>query len=605
MVRRQCTGRYHTRHTFSPMKFSNPLWQRLCAPIRGLWWCAYPRQHLWADVLAGVVVAVLVLPQSMAYALLAGLPAQAGLYVSILPVLAYALVGSSMTQAVGPVAITAIVTFSVLSPIAEPGSATYLGLAAALALMSGLLVLAFGVLRLGFLASLLSRPVVSGFISGSAWLILISQLKLLLGVAATGVGAWGQLSAALAQLPQAHLPTVAMASVSVVVLVAARTVLAHVLVRLGLARAVANSSNSKGTRRTTISATAAVVVWQLDLRHGVAVVGAVKQGLPDLGLTLPGLRELGALVGPALILAFIGTVQNIAMTQALAIKNHERVNPNQELVGLGLSNVVASVAGGMPVGGGLSRTAINVAAGAQTPLASVVAAFAMLVLVWGGTAGFARIPLPVLAASIVVAALNMVDIDGFRRAWAYDRADALAWVGTALGVLVLGLQGGIVLGIALSLATLLYRASTPHIAVVGRVAGTEHFRNVERHGVETLPGVLFLRIDESIFFGNLRAIENRLMAELAKLSQPRAVVLIMSAVNRVDLTGLEALTDLQRDLSARGVALHLAEVKGPVQDRMRGTALLAGLMGRIHLSTHGAYQQLMDCGCPPHAEDVR
>jgi SulP family sulfate permease len=181
----------------------------------------------------------------------------------------------------------------------------------------------------------------------------------------------------------------------------------------------------------------------------------------------------------------------------------------------------------------------------------------------------------------------------------------LAWAGTALGVLVLGLQGGIVLGIALSLATLLYRASTPHIAVVGRVAGTEHFRNVERHGVETLPGVLFLRIDESIFFGNLRAIEARLMAELAKLSQPHAVVLIMSAVNRVDLTGLEALTDLQRDLSARGVALHLAEVKGPVQDRMRGTALLAGLVGRIHLSTHGAYQQFIDGGCPPHAEDVR
>jgi DNA repair protein RadC len=328
-------------------------------------------------------------------------------------------------------------------------------------------------------------------------------------------------------------------------------------------------------------ATVTVIVWELDTRHGVAVVGQIKQGLPELGMLLPGLGELGLLVVPALILAFIGTVQNIAMAQALAIKRRERVNPNQELVGLGLSNVVASVAGGMPVGGGLSRTAINVAAGAQTPLASVVAAFAMLALVWAGTAGFARIPLPVLAASIVVAALNMVDVAEFRRAWAYDRADALAWLGTALGVLVLGLQGCIVLGIALSLATLLYRASTPHIAVVGRVAGTEHFRNVERHGVETLPGVLFLRIDESIFFGNLRAIEARLMAELAKLTEPRAVVLIMSAVNRVDLTGLEALTDLQRDLSARGVVLHLAEVKGVGESVVHDLKLMEAAARRI------------------------
>lgn len=568
------------------------LWQRVCAWSDDFWWRAYPRQHLGADLLAGAVVAVLVLPQSLAYALLAGLPPQAGLYVSILPVLAYALVGSSMVQAVGPVAITAIVTYAVLSPLATPGSAAYVGMAAALALMSGLLVLAFGVLRLGFLASLLSRPVVSGFISGSAWLILISQLKLLLGVSAPGVGAWGQLSATLVQLPHAHLPTVALSVTTVAVLVAARSALVPALVRWGVARAAADMAVRLVPLAVVLLATAAVAVWGLDVYHGVAVVGAVQQGLPELGLTLPGVDTLGLLLVPALILAFIGTVQNIAMAQALAIQRRERVNPNQELVGLGLSNVVASVAGGMPVGGGLSRTAINMAAGAKTPLASVVAAVAMLVLVWVGTAGFARIPLPVLAATIVVAALQMVDVAEFRRAWAYDRADALAWAGAALGVLVLGLQGGIMLGIALSLATLLYRASTPHIAVVGRVAGTEHFRNVERHGVETLPGVLFLRIDESIFFGNLRAIEARLMSELAKLSQPHAVVLIMSAVNRVDLTGLEALTDLQRDLSARGVALHLAEVKGPVQDRMQGTALLTALQGRIHLSANGAFQVL-------------
>lgn len=568
----------------------------------GLWWRKYPRQHLGTDLLAGAVVAVLVLPQSMAYALLAGLPPQAGLYVSILPVLVYALVGSSMTQAVGPVAITAIVTFSVLSPLAAPGSAAYVGMAAALALMSGLLVLAVGLLRLGFLASLLSRPVVSGFISGSAVLIFVSQLKLLLGVPASGADAWRLLSATLKQLPQTHMPTLLLASFALLALLGARAGLAPWLLRWGWPRTAADMAVRLVPLGVLALATVGVVVWEWDVRHGVAVVGQIKQGLPELGMVLPGLNELGLLLVPALILAFIGSVQNIAVAQALAIKRRERVNPNQELVGLGLSNVVASVAGGMPVGGGVSRTAVNLAAGAQTPLASVVAALVMLGLVLGGTDGFARIPLPVLAASIVVAALNMVDVAEFRRAWAYDRADALAWLGTAMGVLVLGLQGGIVLGIALSFATLLYRASTPHIAVVGRVAHTEHFRNVERYGVETLPDVLFLRIDESIFFGNLRAIEARLMAELAQLTQPRALVLIMSAVNRVDLTGLEALTDLQRELRARGVALHLAEVKGPVQDRMLGTALHAELEGRIHLSSNEAFQLLSDAACSVSAK---
>jgi SulP family sulfate permease len=216
----------------------------------------------------------------------------------------------------------------------------------------------------------------------------------------------------------------------------------------------------------------------------------------------------------------------------------------------------------------------------------------MLGIVLLGTTWFARIPLAILAASIVVAAVSMIDVAELRRAWAYDRADALAFVSTALGVLVLGLQMGIALGIGLSLATLLYRASTPHIAVVGRIVNTEHFRNLERHGVETLPGALFLRIDESLFFGNLNAIESRLMGEIAKLPSVRDVVLIMSAVNRVDLTALEALTEIQLSLRARGIELHLAEVKGPVQDRMLKTPLWTNLLGRVHLSANAAFEHL-------------
>jgi SulP family sulfate permease len=556
-----------------------------------LWWRRLPKEHLGADLFAGLLVTVLVLPQSLAYAMLAGLPPQVGLYASILPVIAYALVGSSMTQAVGPVAITAIMTFSVLTPLAAPGSPLYIALAAGLALLSGLLLLAFGMLRLGFLANLLSRPVVSGFIAGSALLILLSQISLLLGVPVHASSSWEQLLLTLKQLPHANPTTLMLSGVGLGVLLL-RALLARVLIQKGVPHSRADMVSRLVPLLLVVVATLLVVALDLDHQYGVAVVGPVSNGLPELTLRLPGVSELGLLALPALVLAFIGTVQNITMAQALAMKRHERVDANQELIGLGLSNIVAAFFGGMPVGGGLSRSAVNVAAGAQTPLSSIVSALFMLGIVLLGTNWFSRIPLAILAASIVVAAVSMIDVAELRRAWAYDRADALAFVSTALGVLVLGLQMGIALGIGLSLATLLYRASTPHIAVVGRIVNTEHFRNLERHGVETLPGALFLRIDESLFFGNLNAIESRLMGEIAKLPSVRDVVLIMSAVNRVDLTALEALTEIQLSLRARGIELHLAEVKGPVQDRMLKTPLWTNLLGRVHLSANAAFEHL-------------
>jgi SulP family sulfate permease len=556
------------------------------------WLAHYRRDNLSSDVMAGVIVAILVIPQSLAYALLAGLPPQAGLYASIFPVVVYAWLGSSSLQAVGPVAITAIMTFSVLSPLAPPGSAEYIALTAGLALCSGLLTLAFGLLRLGFLSQLLSRPVVSGFISGSAVLIIISQLKFLLGVPAGGGNSWQALLSLLRQLDQTNPATVALASVALVWLLLSRYGLVRLAPRMGMAGKTAEVWVRVMPLLVLGLASTLVVVLDLDKRQGVAVVGAVQEGLGSVNLFLPGLEALRVLLMPALIMAFIGTVQNITMGQALAAKRHERLDPNRELVGLGAANVAAAFYSGMPVGGGLSRSAINLAAGAKTPMASMASALSMLLIVLAGTHWFARLPLAVLAASIVVAAISMVDVKALRQAWGYDRADAFALLGTAAGVLLLGLQLGIVAGILFSLVTLLVRASTPHIAVIGRIAGTEHFRNVERHGVETIPGVLFLRIDESLFFGNLNAIEARLGSELAKDTRIQDLVLIMSAVNRVDTTAMEVLTDLNRSLSERGIRLHLAEVKGPVQDRLMRSPLWQGLTGQVHLSVNSAFQAL-------------
>ncbi|NJD25765.1 MAG: SulP family inorganic anion transporter [Betaproteobacteria bacterium] len=556
------------------------------------WLQPYPRGVFGADLAAGFIVAVLVVPQSLAYALLAGLPPQAGLYVSIFPAIAYALLGSSRVQAVGPVAITAIMTFSVLSPLAAPGSAPYIALAAALAHVSGLMILAAGVLRLGFLAQLLSRPVMSGFISGAAVLIVISQLKGLLGIAAQGDSTWRVLADLLLRLPEAHLATLALSVPALAVLLLSRSALPRLLGRLGMAAGRAVFVARLMPLAVVAAGTLAVTALDLDRRHGVAVVGKVAAGLPGFTFFVPDAGTLSALLVPAFLMALIGMVQCITMAQALAVRRRERVDANAELIGLGAANLVAAFYGGMPVGGGVSRSAVNVAAGAHTPLAGIVAALATIALVAGGAQYLERLPLAVLAASIIVAAWSMIDLAALRRAWTYDRADAMALLGTALGVILLGIETGIGLGILLSAAALLFRASQPHIAVVGRIRGSEHFRNIERHDVETLPATLFIRIDERLFFGNLAAVEARISQELARLPGVRDLVLVMSAVNLMDATAVEVFDELNRDLGERGIRLHLAEIKGPVEDRLRRATLWQALSGEIYLSANQAFEAL-------------
>ncbi|MBN8463640.1 MAG: sulfate permease [Rhodocyclaceae bacterium] len=556
------------------------------------WLAGYSRGKLGADVAAGLIVTVLVIPQSLAYALLAGLPPQTGLYVSIFPVIAYALLGSSMVQAVGPVAITAIMTYSVLTPLAAPGSPQYVAFAATLSLISGVMVLACGFMRLGFLSQLLSRPVISGFISGSAILIVISQMKYLLGVTSDGGNGWELALDLLTKTPQVHGPTAAIGLTALAALIFVKAGLTGLLLRVGMDAGKAAFVGRLMPLAVVLFGTLAVVHWDLDTRSGVPVVGAIVEGLPAFTFFLPGYDAISPLIKPAFVLTLVGMVQNLSMAQALAIKRRERVDANAELVGLGAANVVAAFYGGMPVGGGVSRSAVNVAAGARTPLASIVSALAMIAVVAGAAQWFQRLPLAVLAASIIVAAYSMIDVGAFRRAWAYDRADGLALLGTAGGVLAFGLEVGIGMGVLLSTATLLLRASTPHIAVVGRIPGSEHFRNVARHSVETIPGALFVRIDERLFFGNLGAVELRLNQELEKVAGIRDLVLVMSAVNLMDATAVEVLCELNRDLAGRRIRLHLAEVKGPIQDRLMRTGLWSTLSGEVFLSANDAFEKL-------------
>jgi len=552
------------------------------------WLRDYRRAWLAGDLTAGLIVTVMLIPQSLAYAMLAGLPPQVGLYASILPLVAYAALGSSMTLAVGPVAVVSLMTASALQPLAQSGSAEYATMAMQLALISGGMLLAFGALRLGFLAYFLSHPVISGFITGSAILIAIGQLSHILGVRAPGSGVLEKLSALLAALPQTQWPTLVIGMATLAFLLLARSAMAPLLVRAGVPDATAAVLAKLAPMLAVVVSTAIVGYGGLDRTAGIAVVGEVPRGLPQLSLALPDAPMLELLWLPALLIALVGFVESVSVAQSLALKRQQRIVPNRELLGLGVANVASALSGGYPVTGGFARSVVNFAAGAHTPLAGVVSAALMALVIAAFTGLFFHLPHAVLA-TIIVAVTSLIDVDAFRRAWRYDRADALSLLGTALGVMALGVEAGILAGVALSLGALVWRSSRPHMAVVGRVPGTEHFRNVLRHKVETVPGLLALRVDESLFFANATVVEDRIGDELRLDPALRQVLLICSAVNQIDATALEVLTELERSLATRGIVLMLAEVKGPVMDRLRSTALGQRLDGRIFLSVHDAF----------------
>lgn len=539
-----------------------------------LWLKNYRRQLLAGDLSAGVIVVLMMVPQGMAYAVVAGLPPVIGLYASVLPALAYALFGSSMVQSVGPMAITALMTATSLAALAPSGSELYVAMAAQMALIAGVVLLLCGLLRLGFLAHFLSRPVLSGFTTGAALVIGASQVKTLLG------GSFTQLN-------------VPGASIGLLVLLAlwlGKERLAPLLGKLGLSASRANLLSK--LLPVAVLSVATLTVWQFDLANaGVVVLGPITQGLPNFGLHLLGLEQMHKLLAPSLLIGFIIFLSGQSASVTLAQKRGERINSNQELLGLGAANVASAFSGGFPVTGSISRSAVNYAAGANTPMASVITAGLMALLLCIPTGWLAPLPMPALAASIIIAVLGMLDLDTPRQAWRFDRSDAVAWLATLLGVLVAGVQSGVILGVAISLGSLIWRASRPHIAVLGRIAGSEHFRNIQRHHAQTHPQIVMLRIDSGMFFGNAELINDRVLEALH--AETAHVVLVLSAVNLIDTSALYSLAELNRNLLSRSIKLHLAEVKGPLMDRLQQSdLLLKPLSGQVFLSAAVALDSL-------------
>ena len=556
------------------------------------WARGYDRDTLVGDLVAAAIVTIMLIPQSLAYATLAGLPPQVGLYASIAPLVLYALFGTSRVLAVGPVAVVSLMTATAIGTRAAAGSEAYWAIALTLAFLSGAMLLLMGVLRLGFLASFLSHPVISGFISASALLIAAGQLKVILGLQVPGEHFTEMATGLLRQLPQSHGLSAVLGLATVAFLFWARRGIQPLLVRWGLrpraADVLARAAPVAGIAVTALLTWA--FQWQL---QGVRIVGTVPQGLPPLTVPLwdPALwRELAL---PAFLISVVGFVESVSVGQTLAARRRQRIDPDRELVALGAGNLGAAFTGGFPVTGGFPRSGGKFRAGARTPVAGVFTAMGLLLAALLFTPALYYVPQATLAATIIVAVLSLVDVGILRRTWSYSRADFAAVLATVAVTLGWGVEAGLIAGVAVSLGLFLFRTSRPHIAEVGLVPHTEHFRNVLRHPVIVDPRLLGLRVDESLYFANARALEDRVNAAVARSPQLRHVVLQCSAINAIDASALESLEAIDHRLRDAGIRLHLSEVKGPVMDRLKDTDFLRHLGGQVFLTHYQAVQSLV------------
>ncbi len=556
------------------------------------WGRSYNGTVLTNDLVAAGIVTIMLIPQSLAYAMLAGLPPEVGLYASILPIVAYALFGTSRALAVGPVAVISLMTLTAASSVAPPGSAEFIAAALVLALLSGLILLLMGVLKLGFLANLLSHPVVSGFITASGIIIATSQLEAIFGISASGEAMPELVRTLLANLPDTNLSTLVIGVLSTAFLFWVRKGLKPLLIKAGLQPRPADLVAKAGPIAAVAAATIAVVAFDLE-RHGVRVVGAIPQSLPPLTVPLLDLGLWQQLAVAALLLSIIGFVESVSVAQTLAAKKRQRIDPDQELIGLGAANVAASFSGGYPVTGGFARSVVNFDAGAETPAAGAFTAVGIAIAALFLTPLLYALPLATLAATIIVAVLSLVDLKTPVLIWRYSRADFAAMAATIVVTLLLGVEPGVIAGVGLSLALYLWRSSRPHAAIVGRVPETGHFRNVKRHKVLTDPRVLTIRIDESLTYLNARWLEEFVLETVADHPEAKHLVLMASAVNSIDASALESLEAINHRLNDAGIKLHLSEVKGPVMDKLERSSFLEELSGEVFLSQDEAFSSLI------------
>jgi SulP family sulfate permease len=563
--------------------------ERLLPALR--WMRRYDSADFGSDAIAATIVTIMLIPQSLAYALLAGLPAEVGLYASILPLAVYSLFGSSTTLSVGPVAIAALMTAAAVSEVSTNSDVSVTAAAVTLAALSGGMLMLFGFLRLGFLANFLSHTVVSAFITASAIIIALSQFRHLLGIQAGGDTLGELLYSLWEHLPQTNMTTLAVGASVLGLLYFVRLKGVSLLTAFGLNKRRAQLMTKITPVVAVILTIVAVRVFALE-SQGVAVVGAIPKGLPPLLLPDFSVDLVNALWMPALLISIIGYVESVSVGRTLGAKRQERIDADQELIGLGAANVASAFSGGMPVTGGFSRSVVNFDAGAVTQAASLMTAVMIALVSLFLTPLLYSLPTATLAATIIVAVVALVDFSVIGKTWKISKGDTFAILVTMFLTLGFGVEAGVSAGILVSIGLHLYRTSKPHIAEVGLIPGSEHFRNVRRYEVETYPQILTLRLDESLFFANAAFLEERVQVETFKNGNISHVILMCTAINEIDYTALETLEAINLHLKQQGITLHLSEVKGPVKDMLIKSDFLQHLTGKVYLSQYDAFNDV-------------
>jgi sulfate permease, SulP family len=551
------------------------------------WGAVYNRQTAINDLVVAIIVAIMLIPQSLAYAQLAGLPAEVGLYASMAPLILYAIFGTSRSLSVGPVAVTSLMTLAAVAPIAAQGSPEYLAAAMALAFLTGLILIILGFLKLGFLSNFMSFPVMSGLGTAVGIQIAAGQLTPVLGIPSKGGAFLAQIISLIKNFDQINIYTAAIGVPVFIFLLLVRKNLVNLLTKAGMSKGLAGILAKMGPVFAIVITILCVAAFGLD-NQGVKIVGAVPSGLPGIALPPFNLSLWSQLATPAVLIAIIGYVASISVAQTLAAKKRQHVDPNQELLALGAANIGASLSGGFPVAGGFSRSIVNFEAGAETPAAGAYTAVGIALVALFLTPLLYFLPNATLGATIMVAVLSMVNFKAVKITYAYSPTDAIAMAFTIILTLTLGVIIGLIAGIGTSLMMYLYRTSRPHIAVIGQIPGTQSFRNIGRHDVVTSSRIVSMRIDESIYFPNARLLENRVNEMVASSPEIRHFILNCSAVNAIDASGLESLKAINQRLKEGGIAFHLSEVKGPIMDGLKKTQFYQELKDMIHFTHYDA-----------------
>jgi sulfate permease, SulP family len=559
------------------------------------WGRNYDTGQFRSDVVAGIVVLFITVPQVIAYAFLAGMPAESGLYAAMFSLVGYALFGSSKALAVGPTAIIGMMTLEAASVYAAPGSTEYTQTVVQLCVVTGLVLVGLRIINFGSVISFLSHAVVTGFITAAAILIISNQLPALIGLSSSAdtsiVGVYSYL---FVESGSANSHVLMISGAAIVLLVFCRSYLGGLLRLTGLSETVIDSLAKSAPMYAVILGVFAVRLMNLDETAGVPVVGDIPSTLPEVSIVLVSIETMGNLLPSAFLIAMVIFMESTSIGTAIASKSRDKIDANQELVGLGAANIGSSLVGGFPVAGSFARSVVNFSSGAVSPVASLVTALFVMVTILVFAPAFSALPKGVLSAIIVTSAWQLIDFQSVKKMFSFNITDAITFTCTFLAVLSFGVETGVLTGIGISFLLLIRSSSKPHIAVVGRVGDSEHFRNVERHDVKTSPKVLAVRVDESLYFVNTRHIEAFILNQLADSHEIEHVLLICTATNFIDISGLEMLEALSENLQETGATLHLAEVKGPVMDKLKNTSFYGNMTGQIFFTTNIAMRELAD-----------